>query len=187
MAYLSAIVAVDSQWCIGNKEGHLPWPTVRQDMARFRLLTLGKVCIMGGNTFRSLPTLLCDRYSIVVSRKAPPGLLGEKGKVVPTIEAAIEEACSLVHNDDWHPEVMVIGGQQIYTELLPQTRRVYMTWFEKYEVPQKDVGARFPGLSPSEWRIQSMGSGTPDPVVGGVSFATWVRTQKLAPSRSMTT
>lgn len=111
------IVAYDEQRAIG-KEGQIPWYN-KEDLKRFRELTLGKPIIMGRKTAASLKKALPHRHNIVVSRdpeyKAPEGMI-----LCDSLEQALIQ-CSGYH------EVYVIGGSQVYENLLHLTDMVRVT------------------------------------------------------------
>lgn len=134
---LSIIVAVASDGAIGRANDllwHLP-----ADLKRFKELTTGHTILMGRKTFESLPRgPLPNRRNIIISRSLPtqPG-----AEVYPTIQQAME-ACA---SDE---EVFIIGGGEIYRQLLPNTERIYLT---RVQASFPDAEVFFPELDPTEW------------------------------------
>ena len=134
---LSIIVAVASDGAIGRANDllwHLP-----ADLKRFKELTTGHTILMGRKTFESLPHgPLPNRRNIIISRSLPaqPG-----AEVYPTIQQAME-ACA---SDE---EVFIIGGGEIYHQLLPNTERIYLT---RVQASFPDAEVFFPELDPTEW------------------------------------
>ena len=134
---LSIIVAVASDGAIGRANDllwHLP-----ADLKRFKELTTGHTILMGRKTFESLPRgPLPNRRNIIISRSLPaqPG-----AEVYPTIQQAME-ACT---SDE---EVFIIGGGEIYRQLLPDTERIYLT---RVQASFPDAEVFFPELDPTEW------------------------------------
>jgi len=120
---MKAIVAVDLNWGIGFKGNLLE--RIPEDMRYFRQMTLGKVVIMGRETFESLPggKPLKDRINIVLSRD---GYLGNDGI---TICRSLDE---LFYKLEKYPKdgIFVIGGQSVYSQLLPYCTEVYVTKIE---------------------------------------------------------
>lgn len=112
---LSAIVAIGPNLVIGS-QGKLPWH-LPNDLKRFRKLTMGKPILMGRTTFASLGKPLEGRQNIVLSR-TPQTIEGVT--CVSSMEQALERAQSA-------PEVMVIGGKQVYELFLNQIQRLYLT------------------------------------------------------------
>ncbi|MBF1381587.1 dihydrofolate reductase [Porphyromonas sp.] len=134
---LSIVVAIALDGAIGRGNDllwHLP-----ADLKRFKELTTGHTILMGRKTFDSLPRgPLPNRRNIVVSRS----LTARDGvEVYPTIEGALK-ACK---SDE---EVFIIGGGEIYRQLLPHTDRIYLT---RVQATFPDAEVFFPELDPSEW------------------------------------
>ncbi len=103
-----------------GKNGKIPWlGKLPVDMKRFRKLTLGKPIVMGRKTFASLDNKpLPDRINIVLSRDPafqPEGVV---------IARTVDEVLALIKDA---PELMVIGGEQIYREFLPHATRLELT------------------------------------------------------------
>ena len=134
---LSIIVAVASDGAIGRANDllwHLP-----ADLKRFKELTTGHTILMGRKTFESLPRgPLPNRRNIIISRSLPaqPG-----AEVYPTLQQALE-ACA---SDE---EVFIIGGGEIYRQLLPNTEQIYLT---RVQASFPDAEVFFPELDPTEW------------------------------------
>ena len=115
MPLISLVAVVDEQGGLGYNNKllcHLP-----ADLQYFKNLTLGKPIVMGRKTFSSIGRVLPGRLSIVLS------------KTLSTIEGAVvvrsfEEA---LHVTSAEPEIMVIGGAELFSQVLPQAQRVYLT------------------------------------------------------------
>lgn len=141
---ISAIVAVDENWGIGFNGELLE--KIPEDMKQFRLLTHKRTILMGRKTWDSLPKKpLPDRLNLVITR-------GERKFDNMTVFINMEEAkvrakeAAKNHNDEW----FVIGGGQIYKELLPFCDRVYVTKIFKFH---NNVDTYFPTLEQKEWEI----------------------------------
>ncbi len=144
---VSLIVAMASNRCIGiNNE--LPWK-LPEDLKYFKQVTSGKAIIMGRTTYDSLGRPLPNRTNIVMTRDVDwEGPIGTR--VVHSLEAALALA-EAVAVSNYQDEVVVIGGAQIYAQLLPQVERLYIT-----EVHTEVVGdAFFPELNTTEWQETS--------------------------------
>ena len=118
MAKISAIAAIGKNRVIG-KGNDLVWK-IPDDLARFRAITKGHPVIMGRRTFESIGKPLPDRKNIVISRDkdyAPEGVI-----TVYSVEDALEKAKSFRNN-----EIFVIGGGEIYKQMLPYTDKLYLT------------------------------------------------------------
>lgn len=144
---ISAIVCVDKNWGIGSNGDllvHIP-----EDMKYFKRLTTGHVVVMGRRTWESLPNKpLPDRLNLVVtSRKRTIDFM--------TISIGIEEALvrAIAVSKDPEDEWFVIGGGQLYKELLPICNKVYVT---KVYHAYPNVDTYFPNIdNAQEWEVES--------------------------------
>jgi dihydrofolate reductase len=116
MPSLSVVVAVARNGVIG-RDNALPW-RLPDDLKRFRQLTLGKPVVMGRRTYESIGRPLPDRTNIVVSRQAALTLPG--CTVVNSLQAALDAANAF-------PEVMLVGGAELYRSALPQVSTIHLT------------------------------------------------------------
>jgi dihydrofolate reductase len=140
---VALVVAMGANRGIGL-DGGLPWH-LRSDMKFFRKVTMGKPILMGRRTFMSLPRILDGRLNIVLSRNGDfqaPGGVVVAGNLDAGLEAGRAE-CAKTGAD----EIMVIGGEDVFREILPQTDRIYLT--EVYAVPEADTF--FPALEEGNW------------------------------------
>ena len=134
---ISIVVAIAENGAIGYKNDllwHLP-----ADLKRFKEMTAGHSIIMGSRTFRSLPKgALPNRRNIVLSRTQQdfPGAEWAASPEV-ALELVGEEA-----------EAFVIGGAQVYEQMLPYTDKIYLTRVHA-DFPEADTF--FPELDMSEW------------------------------------
>ncbi len=144
---LSIVVAMARNRVIG-RDNDLPW-RLPEDLKRFKALTMGKPMVMGRKTFESIGRPLPGRTTIVVSRQA--GLQIPGCVVVDSIDAAIRAA-------DGAPEIMLVGGAQLYSEALPRVNRIYLTRIHA----DVEGDTLFPLLDPTEWRETVVGSHAAD-------------------------
>ncbi len=139
---LSLIAAMARDRVIGHNN-QMPWH-MPADLAHFKKVTLGKPVIMGRKTFDSIGRLLPGRRNIIISRQVKPA-----GLAADWVHS-LEQALALVAAE---PEVMVIGGAELYRQSLPFADRLYLTEFE-LSVPgdaffpdyQTDAGWTLTGL-----------------------------------------
>ena len=99
-----------------GKDGKIPWH-LPEDFKWFKGLTMGHRILMGRKTFDSLGRkALPGRISMVVSRTEAvlPGVVG-----VSNLDS--------VNPSDFQEKVFVIGGAQIYEELLPRCSDLYLS------------------------------------------------------------
>lgn len=149
---ISAIVAVDKDWGIGYQGQlleHLP-----PDMKYFKELTMGNVVIMGRKTWDSLPVKpLQGRSNIILSRTLQRGswIYDDKAHYIQFTPEATEHDLKAFQNSSNH--FFVIGGGEIYKQLLPYCDRVYVTLIEK---SHDNVDTYFPNLDKDpEWEVST--------------------------------
>lgn len=109
------IAAVARNGVIGRDNG-LPW-RLKADLAHFKAATLGHAILMGRKTWESLPRALPQRRHLVVTRDASYQAAG--AEVYPSLQVAI--AAAKVE------KLFVIGGAEIYRQLLPEADRLMLT------------------------------------------------------------
>jgi len=137
---ISLIAALADNRVIGVAN-RLPWH-LPADLQHFKQLTLGKPIMMGRKTWESLPGLLPQRPHIVLTRR--PGYQAPGCQVASSVEQALALARPA-------PEVMVVGGAALYTQLLPLAQRLYLTLVHTH--PEGDT--LFPDYDPGQWRVIS--------------------------------
>ncbi len=116
----------------------LPWD-LPADMRHFREQTMGKPILMGRKTYDSIGRPLPGRQNIVVTRDSSATIDG--CDVVHSIEDAIQVAGEAT-------EVMVMGGESFYRQLLPEADRLLLTMIDL----EIDGDAWFPEWAESEWQ-----------------------------------
>ena len=116
---MKAIVAVDKNWGIGKDRKllvHLP-----KDLMYFKAKTLGKVVVMGRETFESLPGKkpLSDRINMVLSRNPD---FNADCTICKSMGALFKE----LEGYDMD-EVFIIGGEKVYKQFLPYCNSYLVT------------------------------------------------------------
>ena len=113
-----AIVHADKEWGIG-KNGDMMF-SLPKDMKFFRETTTGHTVVMGGNTLRSFPNQkpLKNRVNIVLTRKQ----VCDECVAVRSYDELKAEMKKRGNED-----IYVIGGGEIYRELLPYCHYAYVT------------------------------------------------------------
>jgi dihydrofolate reductase len=139
---LSIVVAAADNGVIGRGNA-LPW-RLPDDLQRFKELTMGKPIVMGRKTYESIGRPLPGRTNIVVSRQ--PELKIEGCTVVNSLQAALVAARAA-------PEVMLVGGAQLYRSALPLVSTIHLTRVHA------DVSGdtMFPVLDMQQWRETLVG------------------------------
>lgn len=127
---LALVVARGRNGVIG-RDGDLPWK-LRSDLQRFKAITVGKPCIMGRNTWESLPLRpLPGRLNIVLTRDEGYEADGKsRGALVCT---TLDEALDIAREhgaEDEVDEICVIGGTALFAATLGRAKTLYITEVE---------------------------------------------------------
>ena len=117
---MNLIAAADLNWGIGKDGGLLI--SLPGDMKYFKEKTSGKVVIMGRATLESLPggKPLPNRTNIVLTTNKD---FEHEGCIIVHDMDELATACKDYAPDD----IMVIGGEQIYMQLIRQCDKLYIT------------------------------------------------------------
>lgn len=140
---ISIIVAKAKNLVIG-KDNQLIW-RLSSDLQLFKKHTSGHYILMGRKTYESIGKPLPNRTSLVISRN-PSYSLPEGHHVFSSLDAALHFA-----QKESLEQLFVIGGAEIYRQVLPYTDEILLT--EVKASPQGDVF--FPELIPEEWKEES--------------------------------
>ncbi|CAK0757754.1 Dihydrofolate reductase [Gammaproteobacteria bacterium] len=153
-------VAVANNSVIG-KNNDLPW-YFPEDLMHFKKITFGQVLLMGRNTFESimkrLGKPLQNRKNVVITRqldyKAPKEVL-----IFHDVLLAIQSLSQA------QQDIYVIGGEQIFRQLLPFCGLAYITHIhDNYE-----GDAFFPKINWHDWEKIA------EEKYDGFSFVTYAR------------
>jgi dihydrofolate reductase len=140
---IALVVAMGENRAIG-KGGVLPW-RLSTDLKQFRKVTLGKPIVMGRRTFESFGRVLDQRVNIILTRDRGYSVPG--AVVAHSLEEALEQARRAAKKAGLD-EIMVIGGEDVFREVMPQAGRIYLT--EVHARPEADTW--FPDFDRSAWR-----------------------------------
>ncbi|WP_186577750.1 dihydrofolate reductase [Aquibacillus kalidii] len=146
---ISLLLAMDQNRVIGYKND-LPWK-LPNDLKFFKELTTSNVIIMGRKTFDSMGRPLPNRRNVIMTRDTSykqPGC-----DVIHSIDTIIEW-------EKQNPEIeyFVIGGGNIFNQVLPYANRMYITLIE--EAFPGDTF--FPEFEEEEWNITKKEKGQKD-------------------------
>lgn len=117
---INLIVAMDERLGIG-KDGKIPWPRLKADLANFKKLTTGYPIVMGRVTAESIGKPLPNRENIVLtSRQEVPGF--EACSLASSISSALDFARRTGKDKVW-----IIGGEEVYRSTQAMADRFYIT------------------------------------------------------------
>jgi dihydrofolate reductase len=116
MTDISLVVAAADNGVIG-RDNALPWH-LPDDLKRFKRITLGKPVVMGRKTYESIGKPLPGRQNIVLTRD--PNYRRDGVDVVNDVAGAVRAAAD-------QPEIMVIGGAELFALFLSRAARVHLT------------------------------------------------------------
>lgn len=134
---IALVVAAAENGVIG-RDNALPW-RLPEDLRRFKALTLGKPVLMGRRTYDSIGRALPGRRNLVLTRDRR--WHAADVHVVHSLDEALAQAAPA-------PELLVIGGEALFRDLLPRAARIYLT--RVHATLEGDT--HFPALDPTEWR-----------------------------------
>lgn len=139
---ISFIVAMDENRVIGQ-DNRMPWH-LPADLAHFKATTMGHPVVMGRKTFESIGKPLPGRKNIVLTRQTDWSAGGTE----------------VIHSLDDLPagDLFVIGGAEIFRDLLPRVDRMYITVIRHAFAGD----AYFPEFDPLEWQVLEQRPGVVD-------------------------
>lgn len=136
---LSMVVALDRKRGIGQGNA-MPWH-LPDDFRHFKALTLGKPILMGRKTAESIGRVLPGRTNLVLTRSGQVPFEGMQAV------ASLDEAKAIAEREG-ASELCIIGGGEIFRQLLDQASDLYLTWVDA-EVP---ADTHFPELDARLWQ-----------------------------------
>ena len=137
---ISVIAVIGEKMEIG-RQGQLLWH-ISEDLKNFKRLTVGHTVVMGRKTFESIGRPLPDRDNLVLSKNPELSL--------PGVTTYSHPSHALAHaRDRGESELFVIGGANVYEQLLPLAQRMYLSHVLACE-PSAD--AFFPKIDWDQWQ-----------------------------------
>ncbi len=141
---MEIIVAVDENYGIGKDNNLLA--RISPDLKRLRNFTVGNIIVMGSKTYMSFPKRpLPDRENLVITRSP---------ENYPEVKCftSVEEFVDYSKTAD--KPIFVLGGGQIYKELLPYCDKAHITKI----LHSFEADTFFPNLDEDEeWEIAEEG------------------------------
>jgi dihydrofolate reductase len=138
---ITLIACVDMNNAVGDGEGNLLFNLPR-DMKHFKAVTSGKIVVMGRKTWDSLPKKPLEKrknYVLTMDKKFEP--VGAK------VLHDIDEVLELGKKHD----VFVIGGGEIYHQLIDDADRLILTHVHTVH-PRGRV--HFPDYDAKTWKME---------------------------------
>lgn len=136
----SIIVAKSKNNIIG-KDNKLLWH-IPEDLKRFKELTNYHEIFMGRKTFESLPGVLVNRKHLILTKNEFYPIVSDQVELVHSLKDFIES------NKDTEEEIFVIGGEAVYSALMPYCKKLYITEVLK----EFDGDVSFPEIN-KEWKL----------------------------------
>ena len=144
MDNISMIAAIGKNRELG-KDNKLIW-NIKEDMSFFKETTINKPVVMGRNTYKSLKKPLKDRKNIILTTRAIE--IDDNIVVMRSIENLLK------YIEQYQEEVMVIGGAQVYNEMLEYAKKLYLTEIEEsYE----RADTYFPRFNGDLYNVETLG------------------------------
>jgi dihydrofolate reductase len=137
---ISLLAALAEDRAIG-RGNTMPWH-LPDDLKRFKALTLGKPILMGRKTAQSLGRALPGRLNLVLTGSGQVPFAGMQA--VDSLEQALELTAQAGAG-----ELCVIGGGQVYAQLLDRADRLYLT---HVHTRVADADAFFPAWDQAGWQ-----------------------------------
>ncbi|RKQ37617.1 dihydrofolate reductase [Oceanobacillus halophilus] len=146
---LSLLVAMDKNRIIGANND-LPWH-LPNDLKFFKQKTTGHTIIMGRKTFQSIGRALPNRRNVVLTKSKidfPEGV-----EVIHDITTVLQW-----NKEQPEEEFFIIGGGNIFTQILPFADRMYITWIDE----EFQGETYFPVFEEEKWNLSSKIKGEKD-------------------------
>ena len=135
--HIVIVVAMSENRAIG-KDNQLLWQ-MPADLQHFKKITMGKPILMGRKTYQSIGRPLPGRTNVIITRDE--NFKAEGCLVVNSIESAL----AVVKDQE---EICVIGGADLFRQMLPMVERIYLTVVHH----EFEDDTFFPELDLAEWR-----------------------------------
>ena len=139
---ISIVVAFARENRVIGMNGTLPW-SIKEDLARFKSITMGHCCVVGFTTFEKLP-ILKGRSLFVLSKYHK--INTECAVSVSSVQEAIRMA-----EERGETELFCIGGEQTYKAFMPLAKKIYATEV----LGQYEGDAFFPPFAESEYTLKT--------------------------------
>lgn len=148
---LSYVVAMSENNVIGMS-GRLPWH-LPEDLKKFKEITSSgtKTMIMGRKTFESLPRILPGRKHVILTRSKDFKVPDENVQVL----YSLDKLTPFIESKE---EYYVIGGGELFVQLMPYVSRIYLTILYHDFIGD----TLFPEFDKNDWKITESYEGPVD-------------------------
>lgn len=146
---ISLLVAMDKNHVIG-RDNDLPWH-LPKDLKFFKELTTGHHVIMGRRTYDSIGKPLPNRTNWIITT--------EKSGYPEEVNLIHDmETIKKMNNEKPEEEFFVIGGGNVFKQVLPFADRMYITWIDE----SFEGDTFFPVFPEEEWTLSKKEKGPKD-------------------------
>ncbi len=168
---ISAIVAVDENWGIGFNGELLE--KIPEDLQYFKNLIEGNLLVCGSKTYEGLPRRAFAQRNMIIISRQQNGCIPNSFTNYMNLEECIDSikwGFYRDHNGN-DTDIFIIGGGQIYKELLPLCDRVYVTKIFK---SHENVDTYFPDLDePEMWNTWKVTNQSEVKVYNNIMYQFW--------------
>lgn len=161
MVEMEIIVAVSGEKQAIGKDNKLLFH-LKEDMKRFKELTVGNVVLMGRKTLESFPNgPLKDRVNLVLTRKIRTPFQEVNPELVycRSLSDALSYYKERFHTDDYplgfekNRKLFVIGGENVYRQAIDMATAIHLTYIDK-EVD--DADSFFPAIDKEQFLLHDI-------------------------------
>lgn len=161
MVEMEIIVAVSGKKQAIGKDNKLLFH-LKEDMKRFKELTVGNVVLMGRKTLESFPNgPLKDRVNLVLTRGVSSSFREESPELVycRSLSDALSYYKERFHTDDYplgfekNRKLFVIGGENVYRQTIDMATAIHLTYIDK-EVD--DADSFFPSINKEQFLLHDV-------------------------------
>jgi dihydrofolate reductase len=115
-------VAAMSEGRVLGLNGHLPWPSIKEDFKWFKSITVSKTILVGRKTYESFGRGYLPKRRIIVASNTESWM-----KADTTIEDWFVVNCGKIVADEAPEDVIICGGAKIYEQFLHRITELYVT------------------------------------------------------------
>ena len=116
---------------------HLP-----NDLKFFKEVTMGKIVVMGFNTYKSLPKKLPGRIMVVLTSKA-----------INDNDIIVYNNLDKLLNDFKNKDLYIIGGASIYQVFVDKADIMYLT---EIDATDREADVYFPNFNKDSWNREEL-------------------------------